>query len=155
MDNFETLIGTGPGSLSRALDFDHIIYVGAAGQMNTQPKSGLYSPEEVDAAPYETSYGDWTLITSGLTGQDRYNGPWLHDSEQIEGGVARRVLEHAAENGGGYYVAVYGQHSCIECGGAGLLWNNEGTEEVECPNVACEPGYVDFEGWTIAYRPTS
>lgn len=145
--------GTGPGSLSYVLDFDHVIALSAAGVISDAP-AGVYAPECYEPAPDSIDAGDgWELITSGLTGQYGYNGPWLHDSEVIAGGVARRVLDHASDHDGGLYVAVYASYSCEECGGAGLVWNEDATGEVECP-AACEPG-TTLEGWAIAYRPAN
>ena len=176
----DTLTGTGPGSLSSILEFDHVVYIAEDGTP-TDPRDlpgnhpardalPVYAPEVYDPSGDNVEIdGDtkgWRLITSGLTGQDRYNGPWLHDSELIEGGVANRILDHAESHGGGYYVAVYATYSyeCEECGGAGLVVvpvnplepDGETTEE-DCPDIAtgqCEPGKTFIEGWAIAYLPT-
>lgn len=34
----------------------------------------------------------WTLITHGYSGQDRYSGPIMHNSEFIGGGLARDII---------------------------------------------------------------
>lgn len=147
--------------LSEALDFDHVIELLPNGQVNTHPESGLYAPEALDVAANDTTLQDWTLPLSGLTGQHGYSGPWLHDSELIEGGVERAIRR----NGAGYYVAIYGQHTaeCPECSQAGVVYDENG-EEVPCPNIAsgtCSPdGYSGqdaetiIEGWTVAYKPS-
>lgn len=163
----ETLAGDDSQvSLSSLMDFDHVLTIAP---MDASPANvGMYhvgtrvtavsAPECYEPDSGSLIAGDgWEFITAGLTGQHGYNGPWLHDSEIIAGGVARRVLEHATETGGGYYVAVYASYSCEECGGAGVRWNDDQTEELDCPLIAtgqCEPGSTTIEGWAIAYRPT-
>lgn len=151
----ETLTGTGPGSLSQILEFDHVVRISADGVVSDAP-SGAHAPECHEPSVRSLIADDgWTLITEGLTGQHGYNGPWLHDSEQIEGGVARRILEHAAEHDGGLYVAVYAVWDCEECGGAGQKWKDDDmTDEVPCP-ANCEPGETTIEGWAIAYKPST
>lgn len=144
----------GNAELARMMDFDHVVRVEADGTFadnlhGTPPAPDSPTDPDINSTAIE-GCPDWTLITSGLTGQHGYNGPWLHDSEQLEGGVAERVFEHAASHGGGFYVAIYAQYSCEECGGAGLVRQDD--EEVECP-AKCEPGETDIEGWAIAYRP--
>lgn len=146
----DILTGTGPGSLSQALDFDRIIKITSNGEIDTEARCGHHAPEIIDPAPYELAHDGWSLITSGLTGQDSYSGPWLHNSEVIEGGVARAILAHAQNHQGGYYVAIYGEYECSECGGAGLVRQDD--EEVPCPNVDCEPGHTEIDGWAVAYR---
>ena len=132
------------------MDFDHVLEVMPDGTW--QAVEGLYAPEAVDVDSMATKLDGWSLPLSGFTGQDRYTGPWLHDSEQIEGGVETYVLEHP-----GYWVAIYGQHTCEECGDAGLIWapDVDGQEvEVDCPLIAtgeCEPGGI-IEGWTLAFK---
>ena len=122
--------------LTTILDFDHVVRIGADGWVDANPVGAPYAPTAYDPEPYSLIVEKWELITSGLTGQYSYNGPWLHNDEQIEGAVERRVFEHAAENGGGYYVAIYGQFSC--------------TEDHE--HETCE---TDLEGWAIAYKELS
>lgn len=152
----DTLTGAEQGSLSRALNFDHVIWVGADRKLDEHPHEHPYAPDVLDPDVNSTAidgYPNWELITAGLTGQYGYDGPWLHDSELIEGAVARRVLEHAAEHDGGFYVAVYATYTCDECESAGLVWNDDATEELPCPNITtgeCEPGGT-IEGWAIAY----
>ena len=148
--------------LAAAMDFDHIVVVTARGHL-LEAVGGGSAPDVLDPDNNATTisgYPEWALITAGLTGQHGYRGPWLHDSEILAGGVATRVFEHAAEHGGGYYVALYATYSCEECGGAGLVYKpfgpgDQDTEEVDCPKIAtgeCEPGGT-IEGWAIAYKP--
>ena len=133
MATLEELTGDGPGSLSRVLEFDHVVRIDAAGQVSDAP-DGVWAPECYDPViDSKSAGGGWDLITSGLTGQHGYRGPWLHDSEVIEGGVARHILAHAADNGGGLYVAVYATYPAdVE----GSPYGEETT----------------IEGWAIAYR---
>jgi len=128
MATIEELTGDGPGSLSQILDFDTVVRIDAAGQVSAAPE-GVYAPECFNPDARGTKVDRWELITSGLTEQYGYRGPWLHDSEVIAGGVARHILEHAADNGGGLYVAVYATY----------------------PGDDADDDYT-FEGWSIAYR---
>ena len=153
----DILTGDSPNSLSDALDFDHVVHLSSDGELSHDRRPHWpHAPECLDPSIGSTvAEGGWELITAGLTGQYGYNGPWLHDSEVIAGGVAARVVEHAAEHGGGFYVAVYASFSCEECGGAGQMWNEAGDDEIPCPLIAagtCEPGSTTIEGWAIAYK---
>lgn len=146
--------------LSESLDFDHIIAVYDDGSIadNAIPND-LYAPDAYEPDSMETTLDGWELPLSGFTGQDRYTGPWLHNSEVIAGGVASYVFEHP-----GYWVAIYASYpaNCPECSQAGLVYD-EDHNEVPCPNIAagtCSPeGYTGedaetvIEGWTLAYRP--
>lgn len=175
-----TLTGDGPGSLSRALDFDHVIRLDAdltltehptrthrvnmtgagtppfcnCGWVNNQRTGPILAdhlrenavpsaPEALDPDGNSTQLEGWELITAGLTGQQGYRGPWLHDSEIIAGGVAHRVIEHAQENGGGYYVAIYGQYTREHD-------HDQTPADYAC--LACEDGDTIIEGWAIAYK---
>ena len=136
-------------TLSETLDFDHVIEVLPDGTWRDAP--GLYAPDAVDVDGDAVTLEGWDLPLSGFTGQYGYTGPWLHDSEIIEGGVERYVFEHP-----GYWVAIYGQHTCEECGGAGLLWapaGGGGEIEIDCP-LECEPG-GEIGGWTLAFKPAA
>ena len=138
-------------ALSEAMDFDHVIEVMPDGTW--RDASGLYAPDAVDVDSMATTLEDWQLPLSGFTGQYGYTGPWLHDSEQIEGGVEMYVLAHP-----GYWVAIYASHTCEECGGAGLIWSEAEASsdevEIDCPLITsgeCEPGGI-IEGWTLAFK---
>ena len=136
------LAGDGPGvSLSSILDFDHVVTIEPMRRPGMfavgLPKKAVYAPEAFDPDNDSTKLDDWTLITAGLTGQHGYNGPWLHDSEVIPGGVARRILEHVTETGGGLYVAVYATYSA----------------DADDPSEEFDDGSQTFiDGWAIAYR---
>lgn len=127
MATIEELTGSGRGSLSEILEFNHVVRINAAGHVS-DADNAAYAPECFNPDANGTEVDGWHLITSGLTGQYGYSGPWLHDSEVIAGGVARHILEHAADNGGGLYVSVYAAYS--------------GDDDDE-PTI---------EGWAIAYR---
>lgn len=156
----EILVGNGDGSLSRILEFHRTVQLTPTAEGVVTVSATTVSAPDIEHDPDANStlvpgYPDWSLITAGLTGQHGYDGPWLHDSEVIEGGVAERIIEHAHANGGGIYVAVYAEYTCDACNGAGLVMQDD--EETECPNIEtgqCEPGMTTIEGWAIAYRAT-
>ena len=137
-------------ALSEAMEFDHVLEVLPDGTWRDAP-DGLYAPDAVDVDNMAVTLEGWDLPLSGFTGQYGYTGPWLHNSEIIEGGVEHHVLEHP-----GYWVAIYGQHTCEECGDSGIGWDLNG-EETDCPLIAtgeCEPGGT-IEGWTLAFKPAA
>lgn len=118
------------GSLSQAMDFYHVLAKGTDGYFY-EGFNEVYGPDTSDIQDNSlTDAGQgWRLITSGLTQQyGYYKGPWLHESEQIAGGVARAV----AEGKPGYYVAVVGTGYSD--------YDEEDYEPVEI-------------GWSIAYKP--
>lgn len=117
------------GSLSQAMDFDHVLAKATDGSFYDNFNE-IYGPDTSDIQDIDRTDvgGGWKLMTSGLTQQYGYKGPWLHDSEQIAGGVAKAV----AEGEPGYYVAV---------AGTGYSDYDEGDYE-----------QVNF-GWGIAYKP--
>jgi len=134
---------TAERALVRELEFDHVVELDSQGHI---VHGGIRAidvcvPEVLDAEPNSIDidgYPEWELITEGLTGQYGYSGPWLHDSEQMEGAVIDRVLEFARENGGGLYVAIYGSHT-QEC------WDG-------CDLDICELEHEPMiEGWAIAH----
>jgi len=80
------------------MDFDHVVKIHADGTFS-EPQE-LYSPmlsgvREDDfedmALIREAREQGWKLLT-GHTGQYGYNGPVMHPSETIGGGLARRIL---------------------------------------------------------------
>lgn len=97
-------------TLNDIMEFDHIIHVDWNGYVTEPDKDekgkSLWAPE-VEFLP-----GDWEMGTRadvyvggeweammGCTGQYGYNGPIMHESEFIGGGMERRILETP-----GYYV---------------------------------------------------
>lgn len=81
-------------ALNNLMEFDHVIEVHEDGTVSE--RSDIYAPE---------CFGDemilgWTLLR-GYSGQWKYSGPVMHDSEFIGGGMARDILSTP-----GVYVAV-------------------------------------------------
>jgi hypothetical protein len=113
------------GNLSNLMEFDHVIAVGDNGDVydGVQHK---HAPDCFNVDPYHRSIEGWELL-SGYTGQHGYDGPWMHDSEQLGGRMAGDILERP-----GYYVAVYASYP----------------DEDEP-----ETGQTYEEGWAVAYRP--
>lgn len=92
-------------TLSDALEFDHVIEVLPDGSWRDGPRD-LWAPEAFEPDVRATELDGWHLPLSGFTGQYGYNGPWLHDSELIAGGVERYILAHP-----GYWVAIYASYA--------------------------------------------
>jgi hypothetical protein len=126
-------------SLNEIMEFDHIIRVNADGtitedlDMSTMD-SGSYFDLAVDEDGtdiFDMSAG-WTLL-SGFTGQYGYNGPVMHASEYVGGGLERHIRETP-----GYYVV--------------LIVNALETHCEDCAEfehaIADEPA-----GWAVAYKP--
>lgn len=137
-------------ALSEALDFDRVVHISAGGIIS-DADSAPSAPEACDPDVNATTLDGWQLITAGLTGQYGYDGPWLHDSEVIEGGVERKIFDHAAVNGGGYYVAIYAQWSCTHDTHPTYadLTDEENAAAREGSHDDCE---TRIEGWTVAYK---
>lgn len=119
-------------ALASIADFDHVFAVLGEGNVTelddpvfdeVEHPAGLYAPEAVDVGPNATELDGWKLPLSGLTGQHGYDGPWLHNSELIAGGVAERVLSMP-----GYWVAIY------------ATYTEDGEDDI-------------IDGWTMAYKP--
>lgn len=113
LDGFPTIPGARDyAALSDLMEFDHPITVHADGRITDGP-AGVYAPDlldVIDAADFQSD--TWELM-SGYSGQDRYAGPIMHDSEFIGGGLARDILTTP-----GTYVAVASYYSptCTICG---------------------------------------
>ena len=105
------------------MEFDHVIRVNADGTVSDRLEDN-YAPE---LDPEDESVGEGWELLRGYTGQCGYNGPMMHDSEFIGGGLARDILSKP-----GYYVALVGQY----------YTDSEGNELEES----------DLEGWAIAYK---
>ena len=134
---------TAQRALVRELEFDHVVELDSQGHIvhGGIRASDVCVPEVLDAEPNSIDidgYPEWELITQCLTGQYGYSGPWLHDSEQLEGAVVNRVLEFAKENGGGLYVAIYASYT-PEC--------PLGHDVCQCADVL----ETEIEGWAIAH----
>jgi len=112
--------------LNAMMEFDHVIQVHADGSVTDAPKS-VHAPESVYDDSLESVYlgDDWSLLT-GYTGQYGYNGPTMHPSEFIGGGLARDILAQP-----GYYVALL---SCAD---------DTDDPEADDDNLA---------GWAVAFK---
>jgi len=97
-------------------DFDHPFRVTEDGTI-ADDVTGIYAPDVLD----ETVEGPWEPVT-GYSGQDRYSGPVMHNSEYLGGGMLRDML---AEPG------IYVQVLCY--------WSEEDDSE-EGPEI---------EGWML------
>ena len=94
-------------NLNDIMEFDHVIEVHPDGTVTDGPR-GIYAPERLEHGegpdgkvdPYGM-LGDWTLITTGYSGQYGYGGPIMHNSELIGGRLAEDILSTP-----GLYVAL-------------------------------------------------
>jgi hypothetical protein len=168
-----TTINPTSKAVSEIADFGHVFVVGHSGgivalsdEIDNFPGGERPSaPESLDdpdgyATTFEYGGQTWELPLSGMTGQYGYSGPWLHDSEVIEGGVGEYVLAHP-----GYWVAVYGSYSpedCASCNGSGAVLIEGGEDDALDSHQTCQAcngnGYdpeaeTTIEGWTLAYKP--
>lgn len=135
----QTYTDTQHEALQRIADFDHVFCVGNTGDVFPPTFPGHHAPEALDVPILDVMLDGWLLPLSGLTNQYGYKGPWLHDSEQIPGGVAERVLARP-----GYWVAIYGQHTPD---GHDCPFGEQKHDDGDC---FCE---TTIEGWTLAYKP--
>jgi hypothetical protein len=90
-------------SLNDRMDIDHVVRVHEDGSVTDE--SGAYAPELIIGtddtgqilAEHETELREsakrqgWELLT-GFTGQHGYNGPLMHPSEFVGGGLERYIL---------------------------------------------------------------
>lgn len=90
--------GSSRHTLSDVMEFDHVIWSHGDGTVNDAP-SGIYAPDLTD----DQLDGDprWEFFTKGYSGQDRYDGPIMHNSESIGARLARDILDTP-----GYYVSI-------------------------------------------------
>lgn len=103
-----------PAETLRAVEFDHPFTVTAAGELADAP-TGIYAPDYYnDTDAEELARVGWEALT-GYTGQYGYNGPHMHSSEYLGGGLARDVLSTPA-----VYVVVavnvLPEDECRHCG---------------------------------------
>lgn len=121
-------------SLNDLMEFDHVITVHNDGSV-TDSTEYCYADLNVaqdGSDEFDLSAG-WSLL-SGFTGQYGYNGPVMHPSEFIGGGLERYILETP-----GHYVALVVEARCDYDG------STDCTVEAGCD---CEPA-----GWAVAYKP--
>lgn len=83
--------------LNALMEFDRVIQVHKNGQVS-EPLDAPCYPSLQDN---ELDSPKWEFFSVGYTGQDRYDGPIMHDSELIDGALADDILSKP-----GLYVAV-------------------------------------------------
>lgn len=127
-------------SLDSVMEFDCPVTVNADGTVTDGP-AGVYAPEVlhsrehgmlIDGKPFKDAE-QWEAFSVGYTGQDRYHGPVMHESEYIGGGLERDILATP----GVYVVCV------VEV----LSGESDDPEENEDPDDDPEPA-----GWTVLRR---
>ena len=125
-------------SLNDIMEFDHVIKVAEDGTISDATdvvENFELRIELTDSGDWQDAFflpAGWELLT-GFTGQYSYNGPVMHSSEFIGGGLERHIRETP-----GYYVALVVES---DCGGT-----EDGCSAEDGCN--CEPA-----GWAIAYKP--
>lgn len=99
--DFYEVLDRGEPPLNDVMEFDHVIEVHADGSVTGAP-AGIYAPSLWDG---ELDDDSWTLM-NGYSGQDRYAGPIMHNSEFIGGRMEIDILATP-----GYYVALVSSYS--------------------------------------------
>ena len=121
--------------LNDTMEFDHVVMVAEDGTI-TEPRD-IHVYADLNVAKDGTDEFDlsdgWELL-KGFTGQYGYNGPVMHSSEYVGGGLERHIKETP-----GYYVSLVVNASC-DYGGTTECNVDQGCD--------CEPA-----GWAIAYKP--
>lgn len=114
-------------TLSEIMDFDHVIRVNA--DRSIEDVEGIYAPEAFEPDSLSTVLVEgrrtWHLLFAGWSGQDRYTGPWMHDSENFSDGMTEEILSNP-----GVYVCIYATYPADE----------------DDP----DNGETMIEGWTVA-----
>ncbi len=85
-------------TLNERMAFDHVIEIKDDGSI--VDRSDIYAPEITISSIGDDVPDGWELLT-GWTGQYGYNGPHMHSSEFIGGGLEAHIRETP-----GVYVAV-------------------------------------------------
>lgn len=98
--DFYEVLDRGEPPLNERMEFDHVIQVHADGSVTDA--NGVYAPTLYDG---EVDDKSWTLM-NGYSGQDRYAGPIMHNSEFIGGRMEDDILAEP-----GYYVALVSSYS--------------------------------------------
>ena len=80
----------------QAKEFDSVFII--RGDHAITPRGPIFAPSVyADEDGDHVDSDDWKFVSEGLTGQDRYNGPVLHASEQVSWGVAQRLDEISSD----------------------------------------------------------
>ena len=108
-------------NLNDVMEFDLVIEVREDGTVMHRPD--IYAPCLYDDA---LDSDEWTML-GGYSGQDRYSGPVMHDSESIGGRMARDILAEP-----GVYVAIV------------AMWSPENEDSDD------EDVETSMEGWAVA-----
>lgn len=90
-------------NLNDIMEFDHVIRVHEDGTITDEPD--VYAPNLLDD---QLDDNTWTLL-DGYSGQDRYSGPIMHNSEFIGGRMEDDIRENP-----GVYVAIVSYYSPSE-----------------------------------------
>jgi hypothetical protein len=89
------------GERVNAVEFDHPFTIEADTVLDVPGvfAPSVYSWEQEDGTWSEAEPEDsaWQLVSHGWTGQDRYKGPVMHNSEFIGEGIAERLAEMAED----------------------------------------------------------
>lgn len=126
-------------TLNSIMEFDHEIRVSVTGEI-TDSELDFYGTATMYLTDPET--GRWELETDmpegwslleGFTGQYSYNGPVMHPSEFIGGGLERHIRETP-----GHYVAITVGSDCN--------YTEDGCDEED--GCLCES-----DGWAVAFKP--
>ena len=82
-------------TLNELMEFDHPVYVSADGTV-ADPPCPLYAPElfgiDDNELQSQARSAGWAGLLTGYTGQYGYNGPVMHPSEYVGGGLERYIL---------------------------------------------------------------
>jgi hypothetical protein len=122
-------------NLNDVMEFDRVIRVLADGTVETRVQN-MRAPEvymhfrDEESSRKPDIAAPWQLM-NGYSGQDRYSGPIMHESEFIGGGMARDILGQP-----GWYVAVIVTDVSAEAA------------QEEADGVPDS----DIAGWAVAYQ---
>lgn len=110
-------------TLNDIMSFDQVIRVHEDGTIQ-EDVPGVSAPELHDGELHQHWDGpEWTLVSSGFSGQYGYSGPLMHSSEYIGGGMEDHIWETP-----GLWVAL-------------VNYNSNGSDMQE------------IDSWAVAYRP--
>lgn len=123
--------------LNDAIELDTGFIVNEDG---TVENSGNFAPDvwgsQGPVDPEIFSLEPWEFFSRGYSGQHGYNGPEMHSSEYLGGGLAQDIL-----NTPGEYALVPVRYECDE-DSCGELWEDD---EENC-------GDIHMESWVVLRR---